>query len=112
MRNDHIGQLLKKYRKQNQLSVQDVVLELNDKYDVNVAEKTIYGWESNQSHPTSDVFVALCDIYKINNISEAFPFNADAKGFPITPEERLLVEQYRQRPEFHRAVRKLLDMFD
>ena len=30
-----------------------------------VAEKTVYGWESNQAHPTSDVFVALCDIYKI-----------------------------------------------
>ena len=72
MRNHQIGPLLKKYRKQNQLSVQDVVLELSDKYDVRIAEKTVYGWESNQAHPTSDVFIALCDIYKINNISEAF----------------------------------------
>ena len=64
--------MLKKYRKINSLSVNDVVVELQDKYGVNVAEKTVYGWESNQAHPTSDVFVALCDIYKINNISDIF----------------------------------------
>jgi transcriptional regulator with XRE-family HTH domain len=110
MRNHQIGPLLKKYRKQNQLSVQDVVLELSDKYDVRIAEKTVYGWESNQAHPTSDVFIALCDIYKINNISEAFSDSADNKGFLITPEERTLVEHYRQNPDLQKAVRVLLGM--
>ena len=51
------------------LSMANLCAYLRDKYGVNVAEKTVYGWESNQAHPTSDVFVALCDIYKINNIS-------------------------------------------
>ena len=51
MKNDQIGIMLKNYRKMNDLTVSDVVIELNDKYGVRVAEKTVYGWESNQAHP-------------------------------------------------------------
>ena len=109
MKNNQIGVMLKKYRKMNALSVNDVVVELHDKYGVNVAEKTVYGWESNQAHPTSDVFVALCDIYKINNISDVFN-SKEPKGFPITAEERQLIENYRQHPEMQGAVRKILNI--
>ena len=101
--------MLKKYRKMNALSVGDVVVELNEKYGVKVAEKTVYGWESNQAHPTSDVFVALCDIYKINNISDMF-HTKEPKGFPITAEERQLIEHYRLAPEMHAVIRKILNM--
>jgi transcriptional regulator with XRE-family HTH domain len=110
MGTQQIGPLLKKYRKQNQLTVQDVVLELSNKYNMKVAEKTLYGWESSQSRPASDTFLALCDIYRIGNISDAFLDNSENKGFLITPEERTLVEQFRQNPGLQSAVRKLLDM--
>jgi len=110
MRNNLIGPVLKKYRKQNQLSVQDVVLELSDKYHVKIAEKTVYGWETNQAHPTSDMLLALCDIYKINNIVEAFSDNGENKGFYITPEERTLIKHYRQNPDLQKAIRKILGM--
>ena len=109
MKNNQIGIMLRKYRKMNALSVNDVVVELQDKYGVQVAEKTVYGWESNQAHPTSDVFVALCDIYKINNISDVFN-SKEPKGFPITAEERQLIENYRQYPEMQAVVRKILNM--
>ena len=109
MKNDQIGVMLKKYRKINALSVSDVVVELHDKYGFEVAEKTVYGWESNQAHPTSDVFVALCDIYKINNISDIFN-SREPKGFPITAEERQIIENYRQYPEMQYVIRKLLNM--
>ena len=109
MKNNQIGIMLKKYRKLNALTVSDVVLEL-EKYGVNVAEKTVYGWESNQAHPTSDTFVALCDIYKINNISDAFSGSKDNKGFPITTEERKIIEEYRNSPELQRVIRKLLNL--
>ena len=111
MKNNQIGIMLKKYRKLNALSVNDVVVELHDRYGVNVAEKTVYGWESNQAHPTSDVFVALCDIYKINNISDIFN-SKEPKGFPITAEERHVIENYRQYPEMQGAIRKILNMND
>ena len=109
MKNDQIGVMLKKYRKVNSLSVNDVVLELHNKYGFEVAEKTVYGWESNQAHPTSDVFVALCDIYKINNISDIFN-SREPKGFPITAEERQIIENYRLNPDMQGAIRKLLNM--
>ncbi len=109
MKNNQIGLMLKKYRKLNALSVSDVALELQEKYGVNVAEKTIYGWESNQAHPTSDMFVALCDIYKINNISDVF-HSKESKGFHITAEERDLIQNYREHPEMHAVIRKLLNM--
>ena len=111
MKNNQIGVMLKKYRKINALSISDVVIELRDKYGVNVAEKTVYGWESNQAHPTSDVFVALCDIYKIKNISDVFN-SKEPKGFPITAEERKLIESYRQYPEVQGVIRKILNMND
>uniref|UniRef100_UPI004056561A XRE family transcriptional regulator n=1 Tax=Agathobacter sp. TaxID=2021311 RepID=UPI004056561A len=110
MKNNQIGKMLKKYRKINALSVNDVVLELNDKYGVNIAEKTVYGWESNQSHPTSDMLIALCDIYKVNNISDMISPSCNSKNFTITPEERLLIEQYRKNREMQTAVRKILDI--
>ena len=110
MKNNQIGKMLKKYRKINALSVTDVVLELNHKYGVNVAEKTVYGWESNQSHPTSDMFIALCDIYKINNISDMFCNPVHSKNFMITAEERLLIEQYRKNRDMQNAIRKILDI--
>lgn len=111
MKNDQIGNMLKRYRKINALSVSDVVVELYDKYGVEVAEKTIYGWESNQAHPTSDVFVALCDIYKINNINDVFN-SKEPKGFTITSEERKFIEHYRRHPEMRGAIQKLLNITD
>lgn len=109
MRNNKIGTMLKKYRRLNDLTISDVVIELQDRYGVQVAEKTVYGWESNQAHPTSDVFVALCDIYRINNISDVF--NSDKpRSFHITSEERKLIEQYRKQPEIQAIIRKLLDI--
>ncbi len=105
-----IGPLLKKYRKQNQLTVREVIIELSDKYDLKVAEKTLYGWESNQARPSTNTFLALCDIYKISNVTEAFLDGGDNKGFPITTEERILVEHYRNNPDLQKAVRLLLSM--
>jgi hypothetical protein len=110
MKNDQIGKILKKYRKINLLSVNDVVIELEERYGVNVAEKTIYGWESSQAHPTAPMLIALCDIYKINNIAEVFSDQIETKGFPITQEERHLVEQYRRNEDLQPVIRKILDL--
>ncbi len=110
MKNEQIGKMLKKYRKMNALSVSDVVVELSEKYNVKVAEKTVYGWESNQAHPTASMLVALCDIYKINHVTDIFSDTAEPKGFPITPEERHLVEQYRRNPDLQPIIRKILDI--
>ena len=110
MKNEQIGKVLKKYRKINALSVRDVTIELSEKYGVQVAEKTVYGWESNQAHPTSAMLLALCDIYKISNVSDIFSDKNSTKGFPITAEERALIESYRTHTELQEIVRKILDI--
>ncbi len=110
MKNEQIGKILKKYRKMNQLSVHDVVIELSDKYGVDIAEKTLYGWESNQAHPSSSMFIALCDIYKITNVTDVFSEEMESKGFPITQEERHLIEQYRRNEDLQPVIRKILDL--
>ena len=48
MKNEMIAKVLKELRKQNSLTVHDVVLKLSDK-SINVADKTLYGWESGDS---------------------------------------------------------------
>ena len=53
MRNDIIGEVLKKYRKANGLEVHDVAILLKERYGLDIADKTIYGWESNQAHPVT-----------------------------------------------------------
>ena len=112
MKNNKIGELLKTYRKINQWSVEDVATKLKEDYGFNIAEKTIYGWESNQAHPTCDTFVALCEMYHINNVADIFSQTPikKSKDFIITPEERLIIEQFRKQPEMRNAVKKLLNI--
>lgn len=115
MKNNRIGEVLKQYRKQNAMSVTDVMVALQEQYELTVAEKTIYGWESNQAHPTADTFIALCEIYKIRNLSDSFSEPAvkkvsKPKGFLISAEERSIIEQYRKYPELQDAVKRLLNM--
>lgn len=110
MKNEQIGKMLKKYRKLNKLSVSDVAVKLAEQYGLSIAEKTIYGWESNQAHPTTATFVALCDIYKINGISDIFSDTVEPKGFPITTDERQILEQYRSNPQLQPIIKKILDL--
>ncbi len=106
MKNEKIGQALKKYRKKNAMSVPDVALKLRTEYNRKVAEKTIYGWESNQAHPTTDMFLTLCEIYQINSLNEIL--DGENHEFAITANERRLIESYRQQPKLHYAIHKLL----
>lgn len=112
MKNNKIGEFLKTYRKINRWTVEDVSVKLKELYGLNIAEKTIYGWESNQAHPTCDTFVSLCEMYHITNITDTFSSNDSKKNkdFIITPEERLIIEQFRKSPEMQDAVRKLLGL--
>lgn len=107
MKGRHIGEILKKYRKQRGWTVSDVAIQLRDHYEVNVAEKTIYGWESDQSYPRTETLLILCELYQIENFSSDFTEGV-SNEFPITPEERKLIKKYRQHPELQNAIKKLL----
>ncbi len=44
--NEAIGRMLKRLRKEHNMSVKDVKQRLHDDYGVDVAEKTLYNWDA------------------------------------------------------------------
>lgn len=108
MKNANIAKVLKEYRKQNDLSVNDVVICLSQK-NLDVSPKTIYGWESGQSQPDADTLMLLCEIYNITDILVAFGYVPENNNFRLTALEKELVRQFRNHPSMQSAVRKLLD---
>lgn len=109
MKNPNIAKVLKAYRKMNHYSVRDVVMKLENNA-VPVAEKTVYGWESGQTQPDADTLLILCSIYKIDNILETFGYTESDGNFPLSEEERRLVQNYREAPVMQPAIKKLLDL--
>ena len=61
--NDTIAAILKQLRNESHISVKQAVTLLKS-YDIDIASKTIYGYESGLSMPNADVFLALCQIYR------------------------------------------------
>lgn len=106
MKNQLIPKVLKEYRKKNKYSVSEVALLLKER-SINVATKTIYGWESGQSQPSADTLLALCEIYNVQNILNAFGYDNE-DNFQLTSQERALIKSYRAHPELQEAVNILL----
>jgi transcriptional regulator with XRE-family HTH domain len=96
------------YRKRNHYSVKDVSIRLME-HDIDVAPKTIYGWESGQAQPTADTLLLLCEIYKIPDILNSFGYDQpDDPAASLTYHEREIIYAYRNRPELQHAVDILL----
>lgn len=51
----------------------------------------------------------LCDIYHINDVLKEFGYT-DRASFTITKSEQELIKKYREHPELHEAIHKLLDL--
>ena len=101
MKNRKIAEVLKAYRKMNNLSVRDVT-ELLEEKSLKVAE-------SSATQPDADTLLLLCDIYNIDNILGTFGYTDD-EPINLTKHEHHLIEQYRKHPEIQDAVDKLLDI--
>ena len=85
-----IADLLKNKRKQYGLSVKDVLKRLKDR-GIEISDKTLYGWESGHRQPDADTFLVLCEIYKINTLSEI----PDSSPDPITTAEQVHLNKLR-----------------
>lgn len=106
-----IGAKLKKYRLNHDWSIADVVSELQTRYNLKVSVKTIYGWESDQSFPRTETFLALCELYQIDKPYEAFPIAPQPPAdFAITQAERELLYQLRKHPELQPVISRVLDV--
>lgn len=110
MKNPKIAMYLRYYRKLNNLSVAEVS-DILRKHNINAATKTIYGWENGQSQPDADTFMLLCEIYNIDNILETFGYiEGDKEQLILTDNEKELIKSYRNHPEMHDAINRLLEM--
>ncbi len=110
MKSRKIGELLRKQRKKHGWTIRDVVIRLQDRYNLNIAEKTVYGWESDQSYPRTETLLLLCELYHMEDIAEILMNDSPTGEFPITPDERNLIEQYRNHPELQSVVKRVLDV--
>ncbi len=110
-RKKRIGRILRYYRELNKLSVKKVS-EIITENLTTVSYKTIYGWEKGLTQPNADNFLFLCKLYSIENILQAFEYVEDTKKSKLQPTEfeYELLKQYREHPEMHTAVHKLLDI--
>lgn len=89
-----IGHILRETRKHKGYTVMQIQQILRDKYGAEVSVKTIYGWEADTSHPSIEIFLALCDIYDFRNIGmflnkDSFEGNED-----LTQEDFFLLQKY------------------
>lgn len=76
--NDTIAAILKQLRNESHISVKQAVALLKN-YDIDIASKTIYGYESGLSMPNADVFLALCQIYRSGSRNNARNTAAEAR---------------------------------
>ncbi|MBR1848286.1 MAG: helix-turn-helix transcriptional regulator [Lachnospiraceae bacterium] len=110
MKNDEFAKILKQNRKQNNYSVSDVAYKLKEEHTI-VAEKTIYGWESGQTQPDADTLLKLCKIYGIPDVLTEFGYvKVSPDMLHLTEREEELVRKFREHPELHEAIEKLLDI--
>ena len=110
MKNPKIAEKLKEYRKINHLSVDEVAAYLREK-NIDVATKTIYGWENGQTQPSADNLMHLCRFYNIQNVLAAFGYLPSGTELPsLSNQEYKLIEAYRNHPDMQPAIDKLLDL--
>lgn len=111
MKHEKIAKILRQYRKQQHMSVQDVVVRLNQE-EVNVSPKTVYAWENGTTQPDIGTMLLLCRIYQIENLQQLMETAPEhtAGGIPVllSEAESDFIQKYREHPEMHDAIQKLL----
>lgn len=89
---NNIGEILKRLREENGLKGNEVIEKLKE-FGIEISVKTLYGYESGRNSTNADMFLALCQIYKCQNIMEVFSNSVDDILF--TNKEWKIIEKYR-----------------
>lgn len=74
----NIGLTIAEHRKAAHLTQHDLSLLLSEK-GFSVSSKAVSAWESGQTTPPLETFFALCSIFNIKDISEAFSLKGEAQ---------------------------------
>lgn len=108
--NVKIGAKLKSYRQYRGWTIEEVSAELARRYELDISGKTVYGWESDQSLPRTQTFLALCELYRIERPYAEFPISSGQKPFFITADECSMLAKIREHPEFRAIINRILDI--
>lgn len=73
--------LLRQKRESLNLDVEEVIQKLKDR-GIEISVKTLYGYENGVGTPKVNTFIALCDIYGINDILGAFGYRTNISIAP------------------------------
>ena len=98
MKNIQIGAALKTMRKNRGWTIHDVVVQLNDLYNI------------DQAYPRTETLLLLCELYQSDTFTGNLLHIPADKSFPITADERHVIEMYRRHPELQSAVKRVLDV--
>ena len=78
---------------------------------LHVTRQAVSSWETGKTQPDIDTLLRLCCIYHIDDVLEIFGYQPAKKPhFNLSAQEKDLVIQYRNHPEMHLAVQRLLEM--
>lgn len=102
---ENIGTKLKEIRESKKFTRKDVAERLRER-GFDISDKTLYGYECGRTNANADLFMALCDIYGIEDILSVFGYNGySANGSIILSKaEYDLIETYRELDESGKDV--------
>lgn len=99
-----LGNNLKKIRKMRgytQLQVANMI---------HVTQAAISSWEIGRTEPTMRDLDALCEIYKCTR-SELIEGESASNAFTLSPDERIIIEQYRSASEAEKvSIRRAITL--
>lgn len=93
MNKESFGATLRALREREKLSVRNVIDELK-RYNQVITDKTLYSYENDKRAASADMLIALCQIYKCNNILETFAGFEPDYSIPDDTEWKI-IEKYR-----------------
>lgn len=103
----NIGDTLKKLREENGMTRKEAADRLKS-LGIDISDKTLYGYESGRNSANADMFLALCEIYKCNNVMGTF--SDTVEDILFTNNEWNMVEKYRSLdPHGQQTIDYILD---
>lgn len=103
-----IADLLKDMRLEKDLKGPEVVRLLKQRFDIELSDKTLYGYENGVSSPNIPTFLALCDIYEIEDVLGALEKTKPHRRTLSPTEERLIKYFKAASPELQEAALRML----
>ena len=103
-----IADLLKDKRLEADLTGPEVIRRLKQEYDIDLSDKTLYGYEKATSAPNIPLFLALCRIYGVDDIFGALGVAAPRRPALSSDEKKLLTYYEASTAEARELALKML----